>query len=65
MVMNGALEAGNKLLANTGLISMNGVARSRWSRLRKTVERGENEILVDFGLDWKSGDRIYLAPTAM
>ncbi len=65
LVMTGALEAGNKLLANTGLISLKGAPRDRWSRLRSVVERGDRSALVEIGLDWRAGDRVYLAPTAM
>lgn len=31
--MTGALEAGNKILANTGLVDLHGAARSTSSRL--------------------------------
>jgi len=65
LAMTGALEAGNKLLANTGLISMHGEGRSRWSRLRAVAEKGDTSALVEPFLDWKAGDRVYLAPTAM
>jgi len=31
---------------------MQGKTRDRWSRLRKTVEKGDTSALVEFGLDW-------------
>jgi hypothetical protein len=52
------------MIANLGLVSFHGKPRSRNSRLRAPVNRGETAALVDSGLDWQAGDRVYLAPTA-
>ena len=35
------------------------------SRLKAIVNPGENTATVDSGLDWKEGDRLYFAPTAL
>ena len=35
------------------------------SRLLVPARPGTEEIIVEEGLDWKAGDEIYLAPTAM
>ena len=63
--MTGALEAGNKILANTGLVSMHGKERDRESILKEDAYQGFDEIRVERNLDWVAGDEIYLAPTNM
>ena len=60
-----AIEAGNKVLANTGLIQMYGLPRSYRSRLMQTVMPNDKQIVVSPGLDWTTNDTIGLAPTTI
>jgi len=60
---SGAIEAGNKVISNVGTIKMYGTQRSRMSRLLSFANKEDDFIVVDQGLDWKAGDRIFLAPT--
>ena len=60
-----AIEGGNKVLANTNLISFHGKQRKQYTRLFNTVHPGDNSIFVEAGLDWTQGDRIALAPSTM
>ena len=60
-----AIEAGNKILANTNKIAMYGKPRSKMSRLTKIANIGDTIIYVEPGLDWVAGDRLGLAPTTM
>ena len=62
-VMDGSVVTGNKLLLNTASMSMYGKRRSRASRLKASVYQGYDTAIVDAGLDWVEGDRIYFAPT--
>ena len=39
IVMSGAVEAGNKVLVNVGLVEFFGKQRSRWSMIRSTVQK--------------------------
>ena len=64
-MMSGAIEAGNKLIANTGKIAFYGKQRSNGSRLRESVYSDENSAIVEPGLDWGPGDELYFAPTNM
>lgn len=61
--MSGSIETGNKLLLNTGLMKFVGGARSRETRLRNSVIRGDTEMFVGIDLDWRPGDKLYFAPT--
>ena len=54
--MSGSVETGNKLLLNTGLVSLHGKPRSRHSRMKMSVYKGQNEALVEPDLDWVVGD---------
>jgi parallel beta-helix repeat protein len=65
IIYENAIEAGNKILANTALISMYGQKRSLRSRLTKTVMPGEKSITVETGLDWKVNDTISLPSTSI
>lgn len=60
-----AIEAGNKILANTGSIRMFGKRRTQMARLIKQVTKGDKQITLQSGLDWQEGDRIGLLPTGM
>jgi cell migration-inducing and hyaluronan-binding protein len=59
------IDAGNKVLVNTGKVKMYGMNRQSKSRLLETVKKGDNTAKVDSGLQWKKGDKLYFAPTAM
>jgi hypothetical protein len=41
MVYTNAIEAGNKILANTAFVAMYGKKRNQFSRLTATVNRGD------------------------
>jgi len=65
MVFDGAIEAGNKLIANVNKVYMFGKPRlNKMSRLLRPAEKGQTEIQVESGLDWVVGDRIGLLATA-
>jgi len=64
IVYDGAVEAGNKNIANVGKISMYGPRRNATTRLFSEAIKGKNTFMVAPGLDWKAGDRIALAPTS-
>lgn len=65
LAISPSVTAGNKVLANTGTISVYGKERSRVSRLLLPANAGDTTLYLEGGLDWVSGDRIYLSPTAM
>lgn len=65
LAFDSAIEGGNKLIANTNLVSMYGKSRTnKMSRLRQEAKRGDMEILVEAGLDLDAGDRIVLVATS-
>ena len=51
--MSGAVEAGNKVIANMGLFEAHGAPRDGMSRLRRSVKEGDKETVVEPNLDWK------------
>lgn len=60
-----AIEAGNKLIANVGLVSMYGKPRKqKMTRLREEARKGDRSITVEPSLDLVAGDRIALAATS-
>ena len=63
VVMSGAVETGSKQIVNTGRMEMFGVQRSRAGRLHNSVYHGETTAVVEAGLNWAAGERIYFAPT--
>lgn len=63
MMMSGAIETGNKLILNTGLLSFHGAPRDRFSRLRRSVYKDDSQVLVEAGLDWVAGDELFFATT--
>lgn len=63
--MSGTVEAGNKVIANTALVEFHGKKRDRMTRLQSPVYKDFTETLVESGLDWVAGDKIYFAPTNM
>lgn len=62
-IMSGAVETGNKLIVNTGLMSFHGAPRDRFSRLRRSIYKDERQVLVEEGLDWEMGDELFFATT--
>ena len=67
IVFDNAIEAGNKLIANVGLVKMYGKPRTRESQLTRLVEstaKSDTSIKVSPGLDWVPGDRIALLATS-
>lgn len=64
ITMPGAVEAGNKMIANVGQVVMVGANRDRMSRLHAEVFKGSTSATVDAGLDWVAGDKLGFAPTA-
>jgi hypothetical protein len=65
MAFDNAIEGGNKLIANVGVIKMYGQPRTgKLTRLHAEVSKGSNTIYVESGLDWVAGDRIALGPTS-
>ena len=65
LVLSGTISAGNKIMATVGDIKFYGQQRDNRSRLLKPCYKGDTQIVVDPELDWKAGDEIYLAPTAL
>ena len=61
--MSGTVEAGNKMISNTNLVSMYGTPRSRMARLLQPILSGMDSTLVEQHLDWVAGDKLYFAPT--
>lgn len=64
MVYANAVEAGNKLIANVGNITMVGKKRDKMSRLNSAAEKGSTSFKVGTELDWKAGEKIALADTS-
>jgi len=67
IVYDNAIEAGNKLIANVGLVQMYGKPRakdSQMSRLVASTAKGDTTITVAPGLDWVAGDKLGLLPTS-
>jgi hypothetical protein len=65
ITMDGATEAGNKLIANNGEVKFYGSSRSREARLFEPAAKGATTVKVNTGLDWKTDDEIAFAPTAL
>ena len=51
-IMSGSVITGNKVIYNTGTISMHGKTRSRHSRLKMSVYKDHNTAYVEPELDW-------------
>lgn len=56
VVFDNNIDAGNKILLNTGLISMVGKERSYRTRLLRTANQNDTQIYVEPGLDWVKDD---------
>ena len=66
IVYANAIEAGNKILANTGLIKIFGAPRAAIrSRLTKTAMPRDSTIFVEPGLNWLPNDTIAMPSTTM
>jgi len=65
MVYDNAIEAGNKLIANVGLVSMYGKKRNfKLTRLTQPVFKGEMTFHLEPNLDIVKGDVLAIAPTS-
>jgi len=52
-----AIEAGNKLIANIGLVKMIGTpTATKMSRLVADANKGDTKFTIETGLDWKAND---------
>ena len=60
-----AIEAGNKNLVVTSLVSMWGIPRSTKATLMQSIYVNDKEAYVDKYLDWQPGEKIVIAPTNM
>jgi hypothetical protein len=64
-IVDQGVEAGNKIIANLGKLTMHGKKRAfKMTRLLKEAKKGENIIHVAPGLDLVQGDRIALVATS-
>lgn len=63
IVYENAVEAGNKIIANTNIMKLYGQKRIGLTRLLQSANKGDSIIYVEAGLSWKAGDKIGLAPT--
>ena len=61
--MSGTVEAGNKIIVNTGLVEMHGKSRNRMTRLASPITKGQKGCQIEPNLDWVQGDKVYFAPT--
>ena len=65
MVYDNAIEAGNKLIANVGLVSMYGKPRKfQYTRLKTPADKGALEFFIEPGLEIEKGDELAIAPTS-
>jgi hypothetical protein len=65
IVYDNAVEAGNKLIANTGKFNAFGLPRmNKMSRLAKEALKGDTSIFVGKGLDWYPGDMLGIFATS-
>lgn len=65
MVYDNAIEAGNKIISNVGLIKMFGKPRTtKMARLTQNVNKGDTVIFTDTGLDLVVGDRIAITASS-
>lgn len=65
MAFDAAIEAGNKIIANVGLIKMFGKPRStKMTRLMANINKGDSSIIVEPSLDLVAGDRLALTASS-
>ncbi len=66
IIYDNAIEAGNKVLANTGLMSFWGIPRPfTRSRLLQTANPKDTVIYVEPGLSWQENDTVALPSTTV
>lgn len=65
IVYDNSVEAGNKIIANTGLLSFYGQSRIIRSRLLNTAYKGNLTVKVEPGLDWKVNETVVFVATAL
>lgn len=64
-IVDQGVEAGNKIIANLGKLSMYGKKRAfKMTRLLKEAAKDDEEILIAPKLDLVKGDRIALVATS-
>jgi len=64
IVYDNAIEAGNKILANVGVVKMFGKHRQKMTRLTAPAPQKATSITIETGMDLVQGDRLGLAPTS-
>ena len=65
IVYDNAVEAGNKILANTALLSIYGERRITRSRLLNSAFKGNLTVKVEAGLGWRVNETVAFAATAL
>lgn len=65
MVYDNAVEAGNKILANTALLAFYGQTRNTRSRLLQTAYKGNLTVKVESGLGWRVNETVVFPATAL
>jgi len=64
MAYDNMIEAGNKLIANVGTLTMVGKSRGeKISRLKQEIYKGQTEFLIEPVMSIVAGDRIVIATT--
>ena len=65
IVIDGAIEAGNKILANINVLSLYGRARNQtMTRLLLPAKKGDTSFFVEKGLEMYPGDNLALLATS-
>ena len=65
LAFDAAIEAGNKMIANIGLVKMFGQPRSTiMTRLTANVNKGDTKVFVEPSLDLVAGDRLALTASS-
>jgi len=65
IVMDNAIEAGNKIIANINVVSMYGKARNQtMTRLLLPAKKGDTSITVEKDLELYPGDNLALLATS-
>ncbi|TNV88211.1 hypothetical protein FGO68_gene8985 [Halteria grandinella] len=63
IVFDNAIEAGNKVLANTNLMAFYGKHRVNRARLLQTANPGDTILFIEPGLSWLPGEQVGIIPT--
>ena len=65
IVMDNAIEAGNKIIANVNVLSLYGKARNQtMTRLLRPAKKGDTSFFVEKGLEMYPGDNLALLATS-